>query len=336
MTQTQARHDAPPSSKQTAGIKVSRRRAQIHLVAFVILVLAFLASPLWVTNSYQWGLLNQAFIYVVLAIGFYFVFGLSGQFNFAHGGFFALGAIVSARVAGEDRFWLGFVAGIVVATVVGLIFKAALRRVSAIYFAIATFAFNGILLLVIQNWEWLSGGFTGLSGLAVPTFFGRELFLPEDMYWLYGGIAVVAVGLGVAIEQAALRRYVLVARDIPGILPTLGVSTFRVELVMFGVGCAYAGAAGSMYAHMVGFIGGFSFSDETALNVFLMVFLGGVTVVWGAVIGAVVLTWLPELLRDVTEHSHLVYAAILVVVLLVMPKGIVGLVEKLWKVVRRA
>jgi branched-chain amino acid transport system permease protein len=306
------------------------------LAAFVVLVAAIVSAPLWVTSNYQWGILNQAFVYIVLAIGFYFVFGLSGQFNFAHGGFFAIGAVVSGRVAGEDHFWWGFVAGVVVAVAVGVAFRAALARVNAIYFAIATFALSGIILLVIQNWTWLAGGFTGMSGLAVPSFLGAALSLPEQTYWLYGGITIAAVLLGIALEQSPLRRYVLVARDSRGILPTLGTDPRKVDLVMFGIGCAYAGAAGSMYAHMLGFIGGFSFSDAITLNVFLMVFLGGVAIIWGAVVGAVVLTWLPEMLRDFAEHAHLIYAVILVLVLMVMPRGLTGVVERIWRAVRRA
>ncbi|MFV9431614.1 branched-chain amino acid ABC transporter permease [Rhodococcus aetherivorans] len=308
----------------------------MHLTLFVALIAAIAASPLWVTDTDQWSLLNQALVYIVLAIGFYFVFGLSGQFNFAHGGFFAIGAVVSAKVAGTDNFWLGFLAGIAVSTLIGVAFRAALARVSAIYFAIATFALSGIILIVVQNWEWLAGGFTGMSGLAVPTFLGNDLLLPEDMYWLYGGITIVAVGLGILLERSPLRRYVLVARDSRGILPTVGVDPRKIELAMFGVGCAYAGAAGSMYAHMLGFVGGFSFSDSISLNVFLMVFLGGVSIIWGAVIGAVVLTWLPEVLREVTEHAQFLYAVVLVLVLMLLPKGLVGVAERVWKVIRRA
>lgn len=328
---TRTRSSHPNRSNATPG-----SRARVHLVALAVLVAAVLSAPLWVTSNYQWGILNQAFVYIVLAIGFYFVFGLSGQFNFAHGGFFAIGAVVSGRIAGDDNFWLGFVAGVVVTTAVGVAFRAALARVNAIYFAIATFALSGIILLVIQNWTWLTGGFTGMSGLAVPTFLGIELGLPDQTYWLYGGITIVAVVLGIAIEQSPMRRHVLMARDSRGILPTLGVNPRKTELVMFGVGCGYAGAAGSMYAHMLGFIGGFSFSDQIALNVFLMVFLGGVTIIWGAVIGAVVLTWLPEMLRDFSEQANLVYAVILVLVLMLMPQGLVGVAARIGRAIRRA
>lgn len=313
-----------------------RSRARVHLAAFATLVLVLVSAPLWVSSTYQWGVLNQTMVFIVLAVGFYFVFGLSGQFNFAHGGFFAVGAVVSAKVAGSEHFWLGFVSAIVIASLVGAAFRFALGRVSAIYFAIATFALNGIILLVVQNWTWLSGGFAGMSGIAAPTFFGIDLSRPADLYWLFAAIVVVAVGLGVLLEMSALRRYVVIARDNRGILETLGINASRIELIMFTLGCAFAGAAGSMYAHMIGYLSGFSFSDTISLNVFLMVIMGGVSIVWGAVIGAFILTWLPEVLRGFADHAALIYALLLVVVLLLVPNGITGVVERVSKVVRRA
>ncbi|MDV8071000.1 branched-chain amino acid ABC transporter permease [Rhodococcus sp. IEGM 1366] len=332
---------SPPSAMRASAmrarpIQARPGRVRLHVTLFLVFIGVLASAPLWTTNNYQWGILNQAMVFVVFAAGFYFVFGMSGQFNFAHGGFFAIGAVVSAKAAGENHFWLGFVAAIVVCVALGALFRFALRKVNAIYFAIATFALNGIALVVVQSWTWLSGGFAGLSGLAVPTFFGRALPTPDNVYWLYAAMAAVAVGLGVLLELSPLRRYVLVARDNRGILKTLGVSASRIELIMFALGCAFAGAAGSMYAHMIGFLSGFSFSETISLNVFLMVIMGGVSVVWGAVIGAYLLTWLPELLRGLAEHAALVYAALLVGVLLLVPKGITGVLERAWKVVRRA
>lgn len=327
---------APAAPAEPSKVTPRRSRARIHLAAFLVLALVLVSAPLWVTNDYQYGVLNQLLVYMVLAVGFYFVFGLSGQFNFAHGGFFALGAVVSAKVAGEDHFWLGFAASIIVPVLVGAAFRMALGRVSAIYFAIATFALNGIILLVVQNWTWLAGGFAGMSGIAPPTFFGIDLSLPDRLYWLYAGIASVAVGLGVLVELSPIRRYVIIARDRRGILKTLGVDAGRLELIMFTLGCAYAGAAGSMYAHMVGYLSGFSFSETISLNVFLMVIMGGISIIWGAVIGAYILTWLPEVLRGFAEHAALIYAVLLVVVLLLVPNGITGVLERISKVVRRA
>jgi branched-chain amino acid transport system permease protein len=316
-----------------AGLPAIYRERHWATLAVAALI-AFAVVPLLVKGPYGLGIANFALIYALLTVGFQIVYGLSGQFSFAHGALFALGASSSAWAAGSSHFWLGFITAVVVTAAVGAAFKMALSRTSATYFAIATFAFNSILLVILQNWESFTGGFGGRTRLPKPSVFGWRVDTPLRYYVLYAALLLCGVALSILIQRSPFRRDMIMARDMPRIAASIGIRVRRLEVVAFAVGAGYAGAAGSMYAHVNGFVNSFSFSGTLSLTIFLMLLLGGLTSVWGAVLGALFLTWLPERLRSVNQNSELVYALLVLAVIVFFPQGVAGLVRLVRRSVR--
>jgi branched-chain amino acid transport system permease protein len=285
-------------------------------------------APVFVQGQYAVGLANTALVYVVLAIGFYYVFALGGQFSFAHNVFFAVGGFSGAWMSLHAGFWPSFLFSIAAGTAAALAFKLIVLRVTAIYFAIATLALSQIAGILWTNWPSFTGGFTGVPVSGVPSLFSYHADTPERMYWFLLGITLLALLLSILIERSPVRRRMLATRDIPTVAMTFGLNTRLAEIFAFSIGGAFAGAAGCLYAYLAGFVSPDSFGIEISLLVLLMVLLGGTSAVWGAVIGAVFLTWLPNALRSVTTHSDLVYAVLILVVILAFPGGAIGVLHR--------
>ena len=279
------------------------------------------------------GILSQWATYALAGVGFYLVFGLSGQFAFSQAAFMGIGAYTSAWAVEHGwGFVGGFVAAIVVATVVALAFSVLVRRSSHFYFAIATLALSYIALTVFREWE----GFTARGGEVIgvprPDIFGWDLTSDRAVLWL--SIAVLTIGLILTafVERSPLRRTAIAYRDKPEVAAAAGLPTMWTRYVLFAVGSAFAAAAGSLYAHRTGYLAPDSFSLELGIDLFLLLLLGGVGSMWGAVIGAAFVVWAPEQLRFIGQHRSLVYGVILVVVVLALPRGLVGLVDLLpWR-----
>lgn len=292
-----------------------------------LIVVAVLAAllPLVTNGLYLLGVATTATIYAVLALGFYFQFCLAGQFSLATSAFYATGAYTSVWAARHGGFLVGLVAAAVVAGLVGALLKLALARSPLIHFSIATLAFGSLALIVLRNWESFTGGATGRYGIRTELF-GLSITSPEGFYLL--GLAVLVIGLvlAVAFERSPARRDVIFARDMGDVARTTGLRVRRIQVAAFGIGAAYMGAAGSLLAHTSGFINTTSFSVEISLDVLLMVLLGGVGSLWGPVVGAVVLTVLPEVLRDMADYKDLIYAGIILLVVLARPGGLASLV----------
>lgn len=324
----------PIRSSQTtaAGTTLARpptmQRHQLRTV--VIVAAAATVVPFLYGGAYHLSVANLVITYAIAAVGFYLVFGISGQFAFSHAAFFGLGAYSFVWASRGVGFWPGLLIGTLITSLVALVFAWTVRRANHFYFAIATLGLSEIALLVFREWR----AFTGLGGeVAVPhppSIFGFEFDTEFRMYWFLLVCAAVALALMASVERSPLRREAIAMRDHPEVASSVGVPILRVRLVTFVLGSAYAGAAGALFAADQGFISPESFGVALGMNIFLMVILGGIRNMWGAVIGAAFVVLLPEWLRTFAEYRELVFAILLVGTILLLPEGLVG-IRQAWK-----
>jgi branched-chain amino acid transport system permease protein len=142
-------------------------------------------------------------------------------------------------------------------------------------------------------------------------------------------IMVVVMVLGVLVERSPMRRNALAAKEIPAVAQASGVPIYKVTIMLFGFGSALAGIAGSVDAHSIGAITPDAFNTGLAINLYLMILLGGLRSIWGAVVGAIFFVWLPELLRPVQSYTTVIYSFLLLFTIILLPDGIVGTLSKL-------
>ncbi len=309
-------------------------RHQFRSLAVAIVLAAIV--PLFVHGLYGLGVAKTAGIYVILSLGFYYQFALSGQFSFATTAFYAVGAYTSIWASQYGGFAVGFLAAVVAAGLYGALIKLVLRRSPLIQFGIATLAVSALSLIVLQNWESFTGGGLGRYGVEPVSLFGYDFITPTEQYYAVAAVGLIGIFLLILFERSPAQRDLVFVRDMADVARTTGLNSGPMLTVAFALGAAYMGAAGSLLAHTAGFIDITSFSVAIALDVLLMVLLGGVRSVWGPPIGAVVLILLPEWLRSIADYKDLIYAGVILLVVLVLPGGLASIPHRARTLIARA
>ena len=309
-----------------------------------VAVLALLAVPLVVRDEYYLHLFIVSAIFVVVALGLNLIVGYVGQLSLAHAAFFALGAYVSALLFLKLKWsmWIGLPAAALLTGIVAFALGWVILRVRGHRFVIITVAFAEIMRLVATNWVDLTRGFMGLPGLRLP-----ELYVPgigaidvsskERFYYVVLATAVLSFYICYRLVRSSVGRAFVLVRENEVLAESLGLSAFRYCMIAFVVGAALAGAAGALYGHYVGFVSPDLFNFSYITIMLIMVILGGKGTLIGPVLGAVIFTFLPELLREASHYRMVIFATILIVATLFMPRGIIfPLVEQLVPYLRKS
>ncbi|HVX19805.1 MAG TPA: branched-chain amino acid ABC transporter permease [Acidimicrobiales bacterium] len=284
--------------------------------------------PLVISGAYQLGVATLVLVYVVVSLGFYLVFCLTGQFAFSQAAMFGLGAYVGAWADRFTGFWLSLVVAVAITAAVAALFLLLVRRASELYFAIATLGFAEVAILVFQNWTAFTGSGGEVQLTAGIAVFGAVVDTPAGQFWLALGFAGVALILVKLVELSPMRREAIAVRDHERVALGMGVNTLRVRVVMFALGSAFAAAAGSLFATTQGFVDPDSFAVSLGIDIFLIVILGGVGSMWGTVVGSVFVVALPEIARPAAIYSDLIFSCCLLVVIFLLPQGFGGILHQ--------
>ncbi|BCV25843.1 MAG TPA: branched-chain amino acid ABC transporter permease [Firmicutes bacterium] len=268
-------------------------------------------------NAYVLQVLVLAGINVILALGLNLVSGFTGQLSLGHAAFMGIGAYTAALLtkAGQP-FLAALTAGGLVAALAGALIGIPTLRLRGDYLAIATLGFGEILRVVALNQK-ITGGPVGLR--AIPGYTTLPIVL----------IAVALTYLSlVRILGSRLGRAFVAVREDELAADAMGIDTTQTKILAFAVGAFYAGVAGGLYAHYIRYINPSNFGFMRSIEILSMVVLGGMGSLPGAVLGAVALSTLPELLRSVSpavaQYRQLIYGALLVVAMLWFPQGLAG------------
>jgi branched-chain amino acid transport system permease protein len=296
--------------------------------------------PLLVHSDVVLTILIFTFLLSILAIGFNIVFGGAGQLTMFHAAAFGIGSYVTflSMLRFGIPFWLGFLMAvglvIVVSIVIGWIcFKFRLKE---FYFAVVTLAFAELCRLVVLNWTSMTNGTLGMLVLEKPTVWlpgSGVVKIEQTVPWYFLSLVCLT---GVLIFTVLLMRS-WIGRNFSAIrlnedlAQTLGIDTFRYKLLAFTISNVIAAFAGALYGFYTGYIEPAYLAVAQSLDAIAMVLLGGVSTILGPVVGALVLTSLPHLIELPAEMRVAVYGMILILVILLMPRGIVGLAAGLIK-----
>ncbi len=312
---------------------------KVTLAAAVVLY----ALPLVVRSDFLLTIFIFTFLYGILATTFDLVFGFTGQLSLFHPAVFGVSAYVTdwLVVHGGLPFWAATVpaaaAAVLLALVVGSIcFNF---RLKTFYFAVVTLAFTEMIRLVIMNWNSVTNGTLGLVVTSKPTIWwpGSGIVpIRGPVAWYY--VALVALTLTVLICWRALRSWMgrcfSAIRLNEDLARTLGINVFRYKLISFALGSALASFAGGLYGYYTGYIDPGYLNIDQSMEILAMVLLGGQGTLLGPVVGSLVLTGLPHVIDLRGETRAMLYGAILIFTILLMPRGVVGTMMQ-WKA-RRA
>jgi branched-chain amino acid transport system permease protein len=292
------------------------------LVALALLPLAF--------EQYKLYVASLTLVYLVLAIGLNLTMGYAGQISLAHAAFMAFGSYAIAILGPRGvPFEVSLVLGAAVAFGWGVVVGFPALKVKHHYLAMVTLGFNIIAFLVLRNWEGLTGGSFGISGIARPAW-GPLSFASDRAYYLYIlGWAAVVVASAYWILTSKWGRAFRAIRENEMRAAAVGVSLRTYKLMAFAIGAAYAGIGGALFAPLLGYIDPGAYTLDRSIQFLLMVVIGGLGRFEGPFIGAAVVTILPETLRASEGLYLVIYALAVVLMMLFMPKGLVGLWDRL-------
>jgi branched-chain amino acid transport system permease protein len=296
-------------------------------VPLAALLVAAALLPFAFTSYYAQTILNLVLINAIITIGFYVIFGLTGVFSMAQVAFWGIGAYTSALVATKLGWpwWSGFILAPLVAAAFGILLGAPTLRLKTHYLTMATIAFAEVVRQLMVNWIGLTNGPSGVRDIPSPNIGSFRFDSPQKYYYMGLALLVLVVVLTQRLRYSRLGRGLGAIRDDDLAAESMGVNITWLKIVAFAISAAFAGLAGAMYAHLIGYISPDVFHLEVAVVILAMLLIGGRQYVAGAILGAAAITWLPEVLRVVQDWWPIIYGALVLIVLALLPGGFWGL-----------
>jgi branched-chain amino acid transport system permease protein len=315
-----------PALPRAPGPDAVRKRRRLGGRVFLLVPLLALPLPALV-NPYVQFVVNLILVYVVVGVGFNIVVGNLGQLAFANVAFYGLGAYTAGILMAHAgwAWWVTLLpAGLVGALAGALASLPALRRIRLFYLAIMTMAFGELMRWVYIRAEPLTNGSMGLS-VPVPRLLGIPLVRDTEKFYVFLVLAIVMVVLTSRLLRSRFGRAFMAIKDNEVAAAAVGIPTGSYFVLAFGWSGFVVGIGGAMYAALIGHVTPEAFNLLELILHFAIVMVGGLTSLAGSVIGAVVLTTTPELVRGFPGVQELVLSLLIIGVLLFLPRGLVSL-----------
>ncbi len=307
-------------------------------LAGVAALAAFAAAlPFLLTNDYYVSTLILAGFNAIVVIGLNLLLGYAGQISLGHGAFYGLAAYTTGILTASHGWPMGpacLVAVLLTAAVAYLIAIPTLK-LSGNYLAMATLGFGLIVYIVFNEAIELTGGPSGLVGIPRMELFGYAFDTDLSYYYLTAAVLVLVVWASLNLIDSRIGRAMRAIHTSEKAAEVSGIDITGYKRLIFVLSAVYAAIAGVLYAHYLSFVAPSSFGFHFSVTLIVMVVLGGMASVWGAVAGALFLTVLPEFLRAFENVETILYGAILVLCMMFVPQGIAGGLGSLARLVFR-
>ncbi|TKT76196.1 branched-chain amino acid ABC transporter permease [Aquamicrobium sp. LC103] len=299
-----------------------------NLILVLVGIAALIAAPLGQGN-YVIYVLCSWLIFSIAAMGLNLTLGYAGQVSLAQAAFMGIGAYTTALLTMAGVHWIfAAPAAMVLCFVIGLVLGYPALRVQHHFLAFVTLAFSTLTFLVLRNEEWLTGGSLGLVGIMRPKFLGFDTMPQLHFYYFTLAVFVLVALLFWGLVHSPWGRAFKALRENPIRANSLGVDIRRMTLLAFAIGSALGGLAGALAAPLVQFIDPPAFSLMHSLKILLMVVVGGSGYFFGPILGAGLVIVMPEFLRFTEGYYLMIYAAMVLVLMIVCPTGLIGLGRK--------
>ncbi|MDP9107335.1 MAG: branched-chain amino acid ABC transporter permease [Candidatus Eremiobacteraeota bacterium] len=302
-----------------------------RLVPVAIAVLLILVLPAIVPSFVVFDLIFVA-AYAIAVLGLVVLTGMNGQISLGHGAFMALGGYVAAVLAHNAGipYWIGVPLAAVASGVFGLLFGLIALRLAGVYLALATFSLAVATPSFLKHYKSITGGFGGMSLDAVKA---PPWFPLDAQHWLYyvawavTGVCFLATAL---LVQGKFGRALRALRDNPVAAVSFGINPTYYKTLAFGWSAVLAGVAGAFLAIATAFVSPDTFSFALSITLLIGAVLGGILTFWGALVGALVIEFLPLVAQQINNAApSVVYGVTLILMMLFVPDGIVGGVQRL-------
>lgn len=302
-----------------------------HMMAkLAFVVLAVLAVWPWTSGPFVLHLAILTCLNILIVNGLS-VIERSGQLSFGHAAFVGVGAYASVLLSInlDVDIWLSSLFGLVVTALVAFLLGWVILRLKGVYFVLVTFAFGELIRLALLDWSSLTGGANGIASIAPIEIFGFAFSTRERFYGLALLMALFSLWFVWKLFRTPLGQSIEAVCDNHALAESTGLSVHKLQLVAFVLGCLLAGFGGVLMARYIGYISPESFNPHISIAFITMLVIGGRKSVWGPLVGAVILTPLPEFFRGAVQTQHIFYGAALILILRFLPGGLVSLTGRL-------
>lgn len=311
------------------------KRELLKFSAFTVFVLLL---PLYFQGGYLMNVLVFVGINTMLAIALNLLLGYAGQISLGHAGFFGLGAYLSGILTASYGWnpWLAMpVTAAVVGCLAGLI-GFPILKLKGHYLAMATLGLGIIIYIVFNETVDLTGGPSGLSGIPNLALGGVTFDSDVKNYYLIWGFTLTVILFSLNLANSRVGRALRAVHDSEVAARVVGVNARILKVQIFALSALLSSLAGSLYAHTMTFISPASFGFNFSVELLTMVVIGGLGSVYGSFLGAALLTLLPEFLRAAHDYDIIIYGALLMLMVMFMPGGLVrGIPDLFRKVLKK-
>lgn len=292
------------------------------ILAFVFLI----SIPLWIKDVYYLRIVNMIGISVLLTLGFNLLIGFTGQISLGQAAFYGVGAYVSALLSSRLGlpFWIALPAAGISGALMGVLIGPVLR-LRGYGLAMATFFLGEIVKIVLVQWESVTGGANGITSIPYPRVGRWTLSTNEQFYYLILISVIVNYLVILRVIDSRVGRAMQAIRDNQEAAEATGIDSIRYKIIAFMIAGIFSGIAGSLYAHLTTFVSPESFDIIKSVEILTMVVVGGAGSLPGSIIGAALMTLLPEILRIFQEYRLILFGGMILFILNFMPGGLAGL-----------
>jgi branched-chain amino acid transport system permease protein len=303
-----------------------------QLLKFLLFGTVVLIAPWWFHGSYLLNVLVFVGINTMLAVGLNLLLGFAGQISLGQAAFYGLGAYISAILTTTYGVnpWLAILLAALAVGFLAFVIGFPILKLQGHYLAMATLGFGIIVYIVINEYVALTGGpsgFSGISNLSVGSYsFDSDL---KNYYLIWGatlGVMLLAINLGRSRIGRALRAI----HDSEVAAQVLGINARLLKVQIFTCSAIISSLAGSLYAHYITFVSPSTFGFGFSVELLTIVVIGGLGSIYGSFLGAALITLLPEMLRTFQDYDIIVYGALLMLMTIFLPGGLVQGGALLW------
>jgi branched-chain amino acid transport system permease protein len=306
---------------------ISRDRLAIIAPALPWLLALAISAYAFTSGGYLITVISFALIYTVFVTGLNLFMGYAGQVTFGHTAFAALSGYSSA-VLTSSYGWqplYALVAGMALVLGFALLIGYPTLRLKGHYLAMATLAIGLIVYEIAVQWQGVTGGYMGISAIPPLGIAGFEIVSDRAQLCFLALVVVLASWSAVRLRSSRFGRALVAIAGSEDAARALGIDVAHYKLMAFLISAAYAGLAGSLFVHVVGFVSPEVFGLHMVVLAFTMLYVGGIGTAAGPLVGAIIVSLLPETFRMLKDYQDLAYGAGLILLLIYAPKGLASL-----------
>ncbi|MDR3757070.1 MULTISPECIES: branched-chain amino acid ABC transporter permease [Enterocloster] len=309
---------------------MSRALMGLKKYKFGLALFAALLLPQVVTNTYFVTMFCLALIYIIIAFGLNFITGMTGQMNLGTAGIYCLGAYTSALLTTKAGIspWLGLIAVVAMGFLIGVGLGYPSLRLEGVYLSLTTIAFGEVVRLLVNNMTNFTGGAQGVRNIPPFTIFGYAIASKVQNYYFILAFVVLFAIISYRIMHSKWGRAFIAIRDNIEAVETCGIDTAQIKIIAFTLAAIFGCVAGGLYAHYSTYINASTFTLNLSVSFVVMIMVGGIGNMWGCILGAVIVSMLPEFLRFLGEYYQISYSTIILLCAVFLPSGIINTIKR--------